>query len=66
VKKSDVLNVLYGMPEELDVESLIYTLWFRHKLELAEADVDAGNLIPHEDVKKVIKGWLASSGHPGR
>lgn len=35
MKKSDVLELLQEMPEELDVEKLIYTLYLKRKLEIA-------------------------------
>ncbi len=50
MKKSDVLELLKDMPEELDAEKLIYTLYVRRKVELGLAALDAGEETPDEEV----------------
>ena len=57
MKKSDVLELLKDMPEEIDVDKLIYTLYLKRKLELAEADITAGRVIPHEEVEREMEAW---------
>jgi hypothetical protein len=52
MKKGDVLELLEEMPEDLDVEKLIYTLHLRQKLEIAEAD-----LAPHDEVEREMEEW---------
>jgi hypothetical protein len=58
MKKTDVLELLKGEPEELDIDKFIYTLWVRRKIEraLAEAEKDAG--ISHEDFVRESDAWL--------
>ena len=45
--KSDVLDILRDMPDEIDVDKLIYTLYSRRKIEVAEADAEAGRESSH-------------------
>ena len=58
MKKSDVLELLRDEPEDLDIDKFIYTLWFRRQIELGEADIAAGRVIPHEEVVREMKTWL--------
>jgi hypothetical protein len=60
VRKSDVIELLRDMPEEIDVDKLIYTLYFRRKIEVAEADAEAGREISHEEFEKLSNEWLTS------
>ncbi len=61
MKKADVQQVVDALPEEgeVDIDTLLYTLWLRRKVELSLAEADAGQLIPHEDVEREIDAWLA-------
>jgi hypothetical protein len=65
VKKSEILELLQGQPEDINVEELIYTLWFRRKIEVALASPEEDDL-PHEEVERMIDEWLASPGHRKR
>ena len=50
MKKADVVDMLRDLPEELDPEDLIYRIYLMSKLDRAEAEVEAGLVIPHEEV----------------
>jgi predicted transcriptional regulator len=58
VKKHEVQSLLDTMPDEIDAEQLIYTLYLKYKLERAEADIAAGRLTPHEEVERLMAEWL--------
>jgi predicted transcriptional regulator len=58
VKKNDVLELLREMPEEVNVDDLIYRLYLKQKLEAAEAAAKAGDLIPHDEVVRWSGEWL--------
>ena len=60
MNKQDVLDLISEMPDELDIEELVYRLSVLRKLELAEEDFREGRLIPHEDVVREMDEW------PGR
>ena len=57
MRKEEVLDILEKMPDEVDVDKLIYTLYLKRKLELAEADITAGRVIPHEEVEREMEAW---------
>lgn len=58
MKKDEVQALLDKMPDEIDAEELIYTLYLKHKLERAEADIAAGRVTPHEEVERLMSEWL--------
>ena len=58
MKKSEILELMRDLPEDLDVDKFIYTLWFRRKIErtVAEAEEDEG--LPHEEFVRQSDEWL--------
>lgn len=58
VKKSDILELLRDMPEEIDADELIYRVYLRQKVEAAEAAVEAGQVLSHEEVVRRSEEWL--------
>ena len=58
MKKCDVLEILREMPEEIDAEQLIYTLYLRRKIELPQATA-ADDDVPHDEVERLLDEWLA-------
>ncbi|MCX5868100.1 MAG: hypothetical protein NT009_11620 [Proteobacteria bacterium] len=58
VEKNQILEMIKGLPEKIDVEELIYTLYLKQKLETAEKDVREGRLVAHEDVVKETSKWF--------
>ena len=59
MKKSELLDLLRDEPEELDLDKLLYTLWFRQRLERALAEEDDDEGMPHEQFVAEIKQWRA-------
>jgi predicted transcriptional regulator len=57
MRKSDVLDLLRDMPDELDIEKLIYMLYVRRKIELGRAAADAGQVITHEEFVRQSDEW---------
>jgi hypothetical protein len=59
MKKQEVLELLDQFPsEDLDSDRLMHELYLRIKLERAEAAVDAGQLISHEEAVRRSRQWL--------
>ena len=58
MKKSEVLELLREMPDDIDADDLIYRLYLKQKLEAAEAAAEAGDVIPHADVVRRSDEWL--------
>jgi len=45
------------LPDEVDIEELIYRLYLREKLAAAEADITAGRTLSAEEVRKQAVEW---------
>lgn len=58
IAKRQVLDMIKDLPEQIDVDELIYRLYLRQKLEAAEKDVREGRLVSHEEVVKETSKWF--------
>jgi len=52
IAKQQILELMKDLPEEVDIDEIIYRLYLRQKLEVAEKDVREGRVISHEEVVK--------------
>jgi hypothetical protein len=50
IAKQQVLDLLKDLPDQVDIDEVIYRLYLRQKLELAEQDVREGRLISQADI----------------
>jgi len=57
IRKEEVLDLLRQMPDEVDVEELIYRLYLLEKLAAAEEDIAAGRTLSAEEVKAQTASW---------
>jgi hypothetical protein len=55
--KEEVLELVRQLPEEVDVEEVIYRLYLREKLAAAEADIAAGLTLSPEEVREQARTW---------
>lgn len=54
-----VRAVLEAMPDDCNLEDVIYHLYVRQKIEAGRADAKAGRLIPHEQVAEELRRkWI--------
>lgn len=58
MKKAELLELLREMPEELDIDKLLYTLYVRHQVELALADKAEGRVYTQEQIEHEISSWF--------
>ena len=56
--KSRLQDVLTTLPDDVDLEALIDKLYLLRKIEIAEAQIAAGDVVPHEEVKRQLAQWL--------
>lgn len=54
IPKQEVFELLGQLPDEVDIEELIYRLYLREKLAAAEADITAGRTLSAEAVRENI------------
>ena len=58
-EKAAVLKLLEQLPEETTLEEIQYHLYVLQKIKNGQEAVEAGRVIPHEDVMRELAGWLA-------
>ncbi len=58
ITKQQVLEIIKGLPEEVDIDEIMYRLYLRQKLETAEKDVREGKVISHEEVVRETSEWF--------
>ncbi len=58
IAKQQVFELIKDLPEEVDVDEIIYRLYIRQKLETAEKDVREGRIISHEEVVRETSKWF--------
>lgn len=56
--KDAVLDMIRKLPEEATVDDIMYQLYVRQKVEEGLRELDAGEGIPHDEVKKEVAQWL--------
>jgi predicted transcriptional regulator len=60
--KTEALKMVEAMPDDIAWDSIVYRLFVRAKVEQGMADVEAGRVIAHDQMKKEIDAWRASRG----
>jgi hypothetical protein len=51
MQKEEVLELVRQLPDEFDIEEVIYRLYLREKLAAAEADITAGRTLSSDEVR---------------
>jgi len=58
ITKSELLDIINNLPDDIDLDELIYRLYLKKKIELAEKDVEEGRTISHENVVMETEKWF--------
>jgi hypothetical protein len=58
MQKERVLEVVEELPDNVDLDALIERLYLLRRLELAEEEIAAGQLVEHEEVERRMAKWL--------
>ena len=56
--KQEILKMVKKMPEEASVDDVMEELYFRKKVDTGLEQLDQGEGIAHEEVKKRHSQWL--------
>jgi predicted transcriptional regulator len=56
--KEQVQQILEQLPEDASLEDIQYHIYVRQKVEHGLEDIEAGRVVPHEDVQKRLAKWL--------
>ena len=57
IKKKEMLQLVRQLPENVDVEELIYRLYLREKLVGAEKDIASGRTLSAEEMRRQAAHW---------
>jgi hypothetical protein len=57
ISKEEVLELVKQLPEQLEIEELIYRLYMREKLAAAEVDIAAGRTLSAAEVRAQAASW---------
>ncbi len=55
--KQEVLNTVGQLPEDVDMEEVMYRLYVIDKIRKGQQAAENGQVISHEDLKKEIDKW---------
>lgn len=55
--KQEVLNTVGQLPEDVDMDEVMYRLYVIDKIRKGQQAVEDGQTISHEDLKKEIDKW---------
>lgn len=58
ITKQQILELVKELPDEIDIDELMYRLYLIQKLETAEKDVLEGFLVSHEEVIRETSEWF--------
>ena len=56
--KQEVRKVLDKLPEEVSLEDIQYHLYVLQRIEQGRRDIEAGRVVPHDEVEKRMARWL--------
>lgn len=56
--KQEILEAMQKLPDDATYQDAIERLRFLHDLEISIGQANAGNVIPHEEVKRRVAKWL--------
>ena len=57
MKKQDILEIVQDLPDDVDIDKLIYTLRFRREIDRGLAEADAGQEVSLEEIDAMIDEW---------
>jgi predicted transcriptional regulator len=57
-KKESVKKLIDSLPEDSNYEDIIAEIYFKHQVEEGLEQLDSGQAVTHEEVKKRLSKWL--------
>ncbi len=58
IAKSTLIEMINQMPDSIDIDDLIYSLYLKKKVELGEEDIEAGRVMTHDNVVMETEKWF--------
>lgn len=57
INKQEILEVISQLPDKVNLEEVIEALYVLAKMQQGMKDIEKGQLITHEELKKEVKRW---------
>ena len=57
-QKEMVLEAIQDLPEDVSIDQIADRVEFIAAIQKGLSDIDRGNTIPHEQVKRQVAAWL--------
>lgn len=64
--KKTALKMIERMPDDVSLESIMYELYFRQRVDRGLRELDEGKTISQKEVKRSLVKWLQSAGRRPR
>ena len=61
-RKRAILRMIERMPENVSMESIMYELYFRQRVDRGLRELNEGRTVSHKEVKRSLVKWLQSAG----
>jgi len=58
IEKQRLYNIIDELPEQIDIEDIMYRLYMLEKLNVAEKDVEENRLLSEEEVEQETSKWF--------
>jgi predicted transcriptional regulator len=58
IGKQELRDLIEDLPEEVEINEMLYRIYLRSELAEAEEDVRAGRVVTHEEVEAETARWL--------
>jgi predicted transcriptional regulator len=60
--KQETLDLVEKLPDDVPMETILYRLHLKAKVERGLRQLDAGETVPHQQVVEDLERWLTSIG----
>ncbi|HEV2851211.1 MAG TPA: hypothetical protein VHC97_00250 [Thermoanaerobaculia bacterium] len=58
IGKQELHKLVEDLPEQVEIDEVLYRLYLREKLDAAEEDVRDGRVVTHEEVVAETAKWF--------
>jgi predicted transcriptional regulator len=55
--KQEAINVIANLPDDADMEEIMYRLYVLENIRQGQEDAEKGNTTPAEDVLRDLQSW---------
>ncbi|MBL9161990.1 MAG: hypothetical protein JNL18_04525 [Planctomycetaceae bacterium] len=59
MQKQRVQQLLDSFPDDVNVDAFLEKVYLLEKIEIGERQIEAGDVVPHDEAKQRLRKWLA-------